>query len=115
CDLNGILLILPEQIVIQLVRRAEFRSVDGLNDLHGRLQFLFAPVDRFERNITPTIILARISDYGGELRAFLHRMLPIQLEQYVKALTVLSLFCRELRAVLFELRSLTRRCEAKYH
>ena len=92
---------LPEQIVIQLIGRSERGAIDGVEHLQRRLQFTAAARDGFERFIRPAIVQPRITDVGGPFGILVHRVIPVQFEQFIQPLAIRPCVGGELVAVAF--------------
>src|SRR6266850_1899722 len=74
-------LVLFEKIIVQLVRRIEFRTIDRLDYFHRCLELTIPSLDSFQGLILPAIVQARVSDLRGKGRTLMHGVIPIQLEE----------------------------------
>ncbi len=104
---DGVALIFSEKVIAQLIHRIELRAIDRIQNFHRRLQLSLAAMNRVQRHIAPAVILAGVTDLGGELRAFVHPIFPIQIKKLMQPFGVGTRLAGDLRATLL-VRSLSR-------
>ncbi len=78
------------EVVVELVGLGKLGAVDRLEDVELQSPLAFAPVDRRLRDIRPPPVLSRVADRGRVLGEFVHRVIPVDVEEPVQALRVVE-------------------------
>ena len=83
---------------MELIRRAECLSVDGVQAVHGGAVGRLAVGDRLQTQIGPAVVEARVAVVGSVLRTFAHAAFPLVGEQPVQGgVAVTGIGCRNQR------------------